>query len=497
MSLLIKALANAEKEKQAERNKNQADETGLPLSLAPKESVPADIAADFTKVEQTHKSEAQLLLEEEAGLGAISTRVVNKSELPTEKSVSEKTSSPASAQIGLSKTQPTAASEVKLEAKLEPRPTNKLSDNAMAAPKAQSNLAQTVDNNQKIAAKVFVANRSAKAPSSMGTLLLLGVGGALLVWLGLQVYNYFTKPAPTIVAVSPPVAPVLPPATVSENVTLPVSEVQVSHIQDQVMAESAEQLPQATQLPAAFAEKNQASVEKPLNQAKNSIASTLTDNEELQSDSTYTKRTPNTAKQSRLKFISKPTATGVDPTLLAAYQAYNRGDDANAQRQYRQVLQHDVRNVDALLGMAAIAQRQGRDADAAGWYQKVLEVEPQNSIAQSAIVSSKANAEVSGGESSIKSMLAQQPEAAYLHAALGNIYAEQNQWASAQTAYFDASRFAPSNADYVFNLAVSLEQLGKPRLAIAQYKRALALLNQSDGTSPDRFIVEARIQALQ
>ena len=183
--------------------------------------------------------------------------------------------------------------------------------------------------------------------------------------------------------------------------------------------------------------------------------------------------------------------------MLLAYEPFNRGEDASAQQQYRQVLQHDVRNVDALLGMAAIAQRQGRDADAVGWYQKVLDIEPRNTIAQSAIVSPQVNNDAVGAESRIKNMLAQQPEAANLHAALGNLYAEQNQWASAQGAYFDASRFAPSNADYAFNLAISLDQLGKSALALKQYQRALELLNQSGSTSPDRATLEARVQALQ
>ncbi len=188
--------------------------------------------------------------------------------------------------------------------------------------------------------------------------------------------------------------------------------------------------------------------------------------------------------------------------MLSAYQAFSRGEDATAQQQYRQVLQRDVRSVDALLGMAAIAQRQGRDADAVGWYQKVLDIEPRNTIALSAMVvaainSPQANADVVGTESRIKSMLAQQPEAANLHAALGNLFAAQNQWTSAQGAYFDASRFAPNNADYAFNLAISLDQLGKSNLALKQYQRALDLLNKSGASSPDRATLEARIQALQ
>jgi uncharacterized protein HemY len=187
----------------------------------------------------------------------------------------------------------------------------------------------------------------------------------------------------------------------------------------------------------------------------------------------------------------------VDPTLLSAYQAFNRGEDALAQQQYRQVLQRDVRNVDALLGMAAIAQRQGRDADAFGWYQKVLEVEPKNTVAQSALINAQASTDGTATESRIKSMLAQQPEAAHLHEALGNLYAGQNQWPAAQEAYFNASRYAPNNADYAFNLAISLEHLGKSGLALVQYQRTLDLVNKSGAASPDKTQLETRIRTLQ
>jgi uncharacterized protein HemY len=210
-------------------------------------------------------------------------------------------------------------------------------------------------------------------------------------------------------------------------------------------------------------------------------------------------------KRAPLKLVSRTPAAGVDPTLLAAYEAYSRGDDAAAQKQYRQVLQGDTRNVDALLGMAAIALRQSRYADANGWYQKVLEIEPRNSTALSAVANSQISNELAGSvpadsagtESRIKSMLAQQPEAANLHAALGNLYATQSQWSLAQAAYFNASRYAPNSADYAFNLAVSLDQLGKSGLALAQYQRALSLLNSSGASNLDKAQLEARIQALQ
>jgi Tfp pilus assembly protein PilF len=194
--------------------------------------------------------------------------------------------------------------------------------------------------------------------------------------------------------------------------------------------------------------------------------------------------------------VSKSKAqSGVNPTLMSAYEAYNAGKDSEAQKLYKQVLQRDIRNVDALLGLGAIAQRQGRVADANGWYGKVLEVEPRNNIAQTALIDSQPQGNEQNNETRLKNMLAKQPDDANLHVALGNLYAEQNQWPAAQQAYFDAYRLH-SNADNAFNLAVSLDQMGKPKLALPYYQRALSLA-QTSANGIDKAALEARIAAIQ
>ena len=204
----------------------------------------------------------------------------------------------------------------------------------------------------------------------------------------------------------------------------------------------------------------------------------------------------NIASDSASISVTKSQAqSGVNPTLMNAYEAYTAGKDSQAQKLYKQVLQRDVHNVDALLGMGAIAQRQGRAADANGWYGKVLEVEPRNNIAQAALIENQSQGNEQNNESHLKNMLAKQPDDANLHAALGNLYAEQNQWPAAQQAYFDAYRYHAS-ADNAFNLAVSLDQMGKSKLALPYYQRALTLA-QTGTNGIDIAALEARIAAIQ
>ncbi len=208
----------------------------------------------------------------------------------------------------------------------------------------------------------------------------------------------------------------------------------------------------------------------------------------------------NIASESASISVTKSTpAPSVNPALMSAYEAYNAGNDVEAQKLYKQVLKSDIRNVDALLGLGAIASRQDRVADANGWYGKVLEVDPRNSIAKTAMLDSSLMSNPSPGnelssETSLKNMLAKQPDDANLHVALGNLYAEQNQWAAAQQAYFEAYSLNKTT-DNAYNLAVSLDQMGKPKLALPYYIRALE--QATDAGNIDKAALQARISAIQ
>lgn len=208
----------------------------------------------------------------------------------------------------------------------------------------------------------------------------------------------------------------------------------------------------------------------------------------------------NIASESASISVTKSTPPpSVDPALMSAYDAYIAGKDAEAQKLYKQVLKSDIGNVDALLGLGAIASRQGRMADANGWYGKVLEVDPGNSIAKAAMLDSHLMSNPSPGseltnETSLKNMLAKHPGDANLYVALGNLYAEQNQWPAAQQAYFEAYSLNQTT-DNAYNLGVSLDQMGKPKLALPYYMRSLE--QATDAGNIDKAALQARINAIQ
>ena len=186
----------------------------------------------------------------------------------------------------------------------------------------------------------------------------------------------------------------------------------------------------------------------------------------------------------------------VNSTGLSAYQAYANGDLQTAKRLYQQLLGEEPRNIDALLGMAAIKASTEQSDEAMGYYQKVLVLDPRNAAAQAGLVALLGQRNFGEAETRLKTLLARQPDAAYLHAALGGIYAQQNQWPSAQQAYFEAFRLDSTQAEYVYNLAVSLDQMGKPAIALDYYQQTLERIT-TEGGSVDRADVERRISQLR
>ncbi len=175
--------------------------------------------------------------------------------------------------------------------------------------------------------------------------------------------------------------------------------------------------------------------------------------------------------------INAPTLS-VDPLVEQAYQAFQRNDLAAARESYQRALAREPTNRDALLGLAAIDVRNGQLSSAEARYLKLLEIDPRDSHAVASLITLRGQLDPVASESRLKSLIATQPESALLHFSLGNQYAQQSRWSEAQAAYFKAHSVDPENADYAFNLAVSLDQLHQGKLALEFYQRALALTDK-------------------
>ncbi len=368
------------------------------------------------------------------------------------------------------------------------------------APTTNKALSQAAGATPTQAANVFSAKRIEASHQNAKLAVIAGAG--LIAMLAMGVYYYqFVDSTPEV-----PMPPIRPPHIVAAPTPVPLPAEPISEVSVLPEIQPAPDTTQAFEpkVPTKLAQKQK-------NEAKTQNADPETVDVENTLDANEVVAAPSkkSAKSNMVKMdkaIASESASiqvsqskpqdAINPTLLRAYEAYNAGNLSEAQKLYKQVLQRDSSNVDAMLGLGAIASSQGRVADANGWYRKVLSNDPRNSTAQAGLLESQQQNDPQAGESHIKSMLAKSPNDANLHTALGDLYAEQNQWPAAQQAYFDAFRLTES-AENALNLGVSLDHMGKPKLALPYYQQALQMAQQLSVSGIDKAALEARIAAIQ
>jgi Flp pilus assembly protein TadD len=182
--------------------------------------------------------------------------------------------------------------------------------------------------------------------------------------------------------------------------------------------------------------------------------------------------------------------------LLQAHVALRAGDLVQAERLYRETLATQPDQPDAHLGLALIEQSRGATAAAVAHYRAVLTVIPAQPQAWAGLSDLAGDAELDTMESQLRGLIAARPEAS-LHFALGNLFARQSRWADAQQSFFAASTAAPQNADYAFNLAVALDRMGKGKVALGHYARALSLAADARAVQFDTAAARTRLAELQ
>lgn len=199
----------------------------------------------------------------------------------------------------------------------------------------------------------------------------------------------------------------------------------------------------------------------------------------------------------RVLQISRSRAVRESDLLVHdAYADYKAGNFDSAAAAYQKVLITHPENRDALLGLAAIAQNRGNQQQANQYYLRVLRNYPSDVIAKAALLASTNSKESAlENESLLKSMISNSPDTADLHFILGNVFASTSRWNDAQQSFFEAFRLDNENANYAYNLAVSLDHLGKAQAALQYYRLAMELA-ESSSVRLNTNVLASRIAAL-
>ena len=195
------------------------------------------------------------------------------------------------------------------------------------------------------------------------------------------------------------------------------------------------------------------------------------------------------------QLTSKRSVSAKNRLLKEAFEAYQRGDNNAALEKYNRVVTDDPQNRNALLARAAINVQSDNNVKAIKDYQTLLIANPKDSFAMSSLIS-VASISPSKSEFQLKQMMRDEPLSPHLNFVLANIYGTQNRWQEAQNHYFKALENNPDDPNYAYNLAVSLEHIAKPKVAIVYYQLALANFNNGKATF-NKVVVDKRVEILK
>jgi tetratricopeptide (TPR) repeat protein len=377
--------------------------------------------------------------------------------------------------------------------------------------------APNLESNREAIKNAFAVKQTAKSPTKAKWLLpviavlIVAVGsGGWYVWTEM---NRFNKP--TVAFVPRPAAPAAPPSTPPATASAPTTPATATSTPP---AQSDKPTGPATDAKAA--PKPAEDAPAPLPPLLPPPATQLKEERKAVAQAPVP-ATPREAIARRIdalpplagaeigadRVLLKPStaaAQTVSPVLSAGYAALSAGDYATAKRRYAEAIAANNNSTDAHLGFATAAARSGDANDlplAIKHYQRVLELDPRNSTASAAlIVLTGGRAAANSGtstfaekEAELKLLITQDPSSPNAHYLLGTLYAEQRRWRDAQQSFFEAARLAPQVADYSYNLAVSLDNLGQGASAASFYRRALSATTKGQF---DAAAVQRRISQL-
>ncbi|MEK7883617.1 tetratricopeptide repeat protein [Methyloversatilis sp. NSM2] len=327
---------------------------------------------------------------------------------------------------------------------------------------------------------LFDAKKPTSRPSSLawllggGALLLLGVGG----WVAWQLSSLDSgRSAPAIPVAAPVAAPTNTP--MAEPVKAPV-----------------EQSPLAMAPPTATATAPAAEPIAPSRAALPVTAPAMPDSSrflsgQLSANPPVVEAPPPAPAAAPIRITRNAPAVPQD--VADGYTAFQAGEFDRARIAYERALRADPRNPDALHGLAALAQHRRDEAGVRQLMRRIAEVDPSDTAARVALSD---NVDPAVQEARLLDIAAAQPKSAAAAFALGSLYASQARWREAQQAYFNAYTLAPEQPDHAYNLAVSLDQLRQPRLALQYYREAMSLRAQH-AAAFDADMVAARIRSLE
>jgi tetratricopeptide (TPR) repeat protein len=211
---------------------------------------------------------------------------------------------------------------------------------------------------------------------------------------------------------------------------------------------------------------------------------------------------PSPRKKSRIAItVDHPgkhdtSSRSLDRGLQEAREAIEWGHQEAAMVIYERLLQEHPRALPVQSALARLYVQESLVDRAEPLYRTMLKENPDNLAVVSEYLSWQAKDHPEKAIAMLQDALFEHPRHAYLHAQLGMIYADTQQWERAILSLRKAAYFDPTNLLYVYNMAIALEHLGNHSEAYANYRQLEDRLQQAPYPGLSLRMIQQRILIL-
>jgi tetratricopeptide (TPR) repeat protein len=182
--------------------------------------------------------------------------------------------------------------------------------------------------------------------------------------------------------------------------------------------------------------------------------------------------------------------------LHQAYEAYAVGQVESAIVLYKQILVTHPKQEDALFALAGLYQKQGFRSKAHELYIQLLTMKPKHRDALHNLLAMLADEEPVRAMRLLKELSILNPHFSPIIAQLAAIAAKSGKWTEAIHYYRQAVKINPTNMEYRYNLAVSLDHNGQKSEALAYYRELQEAALRGEILPVARPLLETRIHHL-
>jgi protein O-GlcNAc transferase len=176
---------------------------------------------------------------------------------------------------------------------------------------------------------------------------------------------------------------------------------------------------------------------------------------------------------------SKDSGNGrvsVATAFQAAREYHRAGRLRQAEERYRQVLQVEPGNADALHYLGVMASQMGKNESSVELMRKSIEADPSNALYYNNLGKVlNEQGKLDEAIASCNKALSLKPDYAMAHNNLGNALREQRNLDQAIASYCQALSFAPDFPEALNNLGVALKEQGKLDEAVASFRKAISV----------------------